>query len=64
MHNFKLQKKCNLNNLLMTYLLIFNFLEILQARKNIRRRCNPMVDLLKFTSNKKILIKVIVLYYN
>jgi len=27
--------------------------------KDIRRRCNPIVDLSKFTSNKKILNKVI-----
>ena len=27
--------------------------------RDIRRRCNPMVDLLKFISNKKILSKVL-----
>ena len=27
--------------------------------KDIRRRCNPMVDLSKFTSNKKILSKFV-----
>ena len=32
--------------------------------KDIRRRCNLMVDLLKFTSNKKILSKIVVLDYN
>ena len=28
--------------------------------EDVRRRCNPMVDLSKFTSNKKILSKVTV----
>ena len=32
--------------------------------ENIRRKCNPMVNLSKFTSNKKILSKVVVLGYN
>ena len=32
--------------------------------ENIRRKCNLMVDLLKFTSNKKILNKVVSLDYN
>ena len=31
---------------------------------DIRRRCNPMVDLSKFTSNKKILSKFVDLDYN
>ena len=44
----------------MTNILYFNFLEIL-CMKDIRRRCNKMVDLSKFTTNKKILSKV---YYN
>ena len=32
--------------------------------ENIRRKCNLMVDLSKFTSNKKILNEVVVLDYN
>ena len=31
---------------------------------DIRRKCNPMIDLSKFTSNKKILNKVETLDYN
>ena len=37
-----------------------NFVSI----KNVRRKCNSMVDLLKFTSNKKILCKVLAIGYN
>ena len=32
--------------------------------ENIRKKCNPMVDLSKFTFNKKILNKVVALGYN
>lgn len=32
--------------------------------KDIRRKCYPMVDLSKFTFNKKILSKVVILCYN
>ena len=32
--------------------------------ENIRGKCDPMVDLSKFTSNKKILSKIIDLGYN
>ena len=32
--------------------------------KDIRRKCNPMMNLSKFTSNKKILSGVITLVYN
>ena len=32
--------------------------------EDIRRRCNPMVDLLKFIYNKNILSKIITLGYN
>ena len=32
--------------------------------RDIRRRYNPMMDLSKFTSNKKILSKVVTLGYN
>ena len=31
--------------------------------KNIKIKCNPMVDLSKFTSNKKILNEVVVVNY-
>ena len=36
----------------------------LASMKDIRERCNPMVDLSKFTCNKKILNKIIILDYN
>ena len=32
--------------------------------EDIRKKCNPMVDLSNFTSNKKILSKVVALGYN
>ena len=32
--------------------------------KNIRRKCNPIVDFSKFTFNKKILSEVVTLDYN
>ena len=32
--------------------------------KDIRRKCNSMVDLSKFTSNKKILIEIVAIGYN
>ena len=34
------------------------------SMKNIRRKCNPIVDLSKFTFNKKILSEVVTLDYN
>ena len=34
------------------------------SMKDIRRRCNPMINLSKFTSNKKILSKNVTLNYN
>ena len=33
-------------------------------REDIRRKCNPMIDFLKFTSNKKILNGLVALSYN
>ena len=47
----------------MTQLLIFD-LKILVSRENIRRKCNPIVDLSKFTFNKKILNEIVSLVYN
>ena len=32
--------------------------------ENIKRKCNPMVDLSKFTFNKNILSEMVVLIYN
>ena len=32
--------------------------------KDIKRKCNPMVDLLKFTFNKKIMNKIVTLDNN
>ena len=34
------------------------------SMENIRRKYNSMTDLTKFASNKKILSKVVVLYYS
>ena len=34
------------------------------SMKDIRKRCNPMVNLSKFNSNENILSKVVVLCYN
>ena len=36
----------------------------LENMEDIRRKCNPMVNLLQFTSYKNILSRVIVLVYN
>ena len=34
------------------------------SMEDIRRKCNPIVNLSKFTTNKKILSKVVTLDYN
>ena len=59
MHNFK-YKNLQYKHLLMTWLLIFNFFRNFVNMENIRRRYDPTVNLSKFTSNKKILSKVVV----
>ena len=40
------------------------FYWIFVSMEDIRRKCNPMVDLSKFTSNKKILSKFVDKCYN
>ena len=40
------------------------FYENFISMKDIRRKCNSMIDLSKFTSNKKILSGVVALIYN
>ena len=63
MHNFKLQNlqfKQFIDDIAIDFQFSINF----TSMKDIRRKCKPIVDLLKFTSNKKILSKVIVLRYN
>ena len=42
----------------------FEFSRNFASMKDIERKCNPMVDLSKFTCNKKILSKVVALDYN
>ena len=34
------------------------------SMKDIKRKCNPMIDFSKFKSNKKILSEVVVIGYN
>ena len=48
----------------MTLLLIFNYFGNFASMENIKKKYNPMVDLSKFTSNKKILSKIAVIGYN
>ena len=58
LQNFKLQKlqiKSFIDNIAVDIWFSRNF----ASMEDIRRRCNIIVDLLKFTSNKKILSKVI-----
>ena len=44
--------------------IVFYFSRNVASMENIRRRYNSMMDLSKFTSNKKILSKVVILGYN
>ena len=63
MHNFKLQKPTILKNYWWHsywFLISKNF----ASMDDIRRKYNPMVDLSKFTSNKKTLSKVVAYGYN
>ena len=63
MHNFKLQNmqfKQFVDGITIDFKFFRNFTSI----EDIKRRCNPIVDLSKFTSNKKILSNVVVLSYN
>ena len=53
MHNLKL-KNMKFKNLIDDIVIIFNFLEILQALKYIIRKSNVIVNLSKFTINKKL----------
>ena len=59
--NYKnLQFKHLIDNITIDFLFSENFANM----KNIRRKCKLMVNLSKFTSNKKILIEIIALSYN
>ena len=64
MHNFKLQKlafKQFIDDIAIDFYFSRNFASMEDIR---RRKCNPMVDLSKFTLIKKILSEVVVLGYN
>ena len=41
-----------------------NFLEKFSSMKDIKRKCNLMMNLSKFISNKKILSEIVTLSYN
>ena len=58
----KLAVELHILHAINTHVLKFsrNFVSI----EDIRRRCNSMVDLSKFTSNKKIMSKAVILNYN
>ena len=49
-----------INDIVIDFLFSENFASI----KDIRRKCNLMVDLSKFTSNKKILSEIVALGYH
>ena len=44
--------------------IVLYFSRNVTSMENIRKRYNSMVDLSKFTSNKKILNKIVILDYN
>ena len=48
----------------MTYLLNFDFIKNFASMEDIRRKCNLIVDLSKFTFNKKLWNGVVALVYN
>ena len=64
MHTFKLQKSCNFKKIIDDTAIDFYFFRNFASVEDIRRRCNPIVDLSKFTSSKKIWNKVVTLGYN
>ena len=65
MLSFKLQVgKVETGQTISGFTVISPFFKNFASMENIRRRCNPTVDLLKFSSNKKILSKVVILSYN
>ena len=49
-----------INNITINFLFVLNFTSI----ENIKRKCNPIVDLSKFTPNKNILNRVVGNDYN
>ena len=62
MHNFKLQN-LQFKQFLVNIAIVFNSRNFTNIG-DIKRKCNPMVDLSKFISDKKILGKVVPLNYN
>ena len=44
--------------------IIINFLSYFASIEDIRKKCNPILDLSKFTFNKNILSEVVTLIYN
>ena len=61
MSNYKyLQLKQFINDIA----IVLYFSRNVTSMENIRKRYNSMVDLSKFTSNKKILNKIVILDYN
>ena len=65
MHNFRLQKiKFKFKNLIDYIAINLWSSENFASMEDIKRKCKPIVNLSKFTSNKKILNEVITLSYN
>ena len=64
MHNFKLKKNLEFKQFNDYIAIDIYFFINFASKEDIRRKCNPMVDLSKFTSNKKILSNVVILDYN
>ena len=58
MHNFR-QKKLQFKQLVDSITINFWSSENFASMKDIRKKFNPMVNLSKFTTNKKILSKII-----
>ena len=65
MHNFRLQKiKLKFKHLIENIAINLWSSENFASMEDIKRKCKPIVNLSKFTSNKKILNEVITLSYN
>ena len=64
MYNFRLQNlkfKHKIDGIANNF---FYLLEIFASKEDIKRKCNPIMDLLNFTFNKKIVSEVVTLAYN
>ena len=65
MYNFRLQKiKLKFKHLIDNIAINLWSSENFASMEDIKRKCKPIVNLSKFTSNKKILNEVITLSYN